>query len=73
MRVHDQSLFSTQRHDIVMTANFIWSFGSITRTKGMVYTIIQFVSENLSRKAKCAASTFDDSVRQVISKRRTRY
>ena len=53
--------------------DFIWSFGFITRTKGMVYTIIQFVSDNLFRKAKCAASTFDDLVRHVISKRRTRY
>lgn len=26
-----------------------------------------FVSDNLFRKAKCAASSFDDSVRQVIN------
>ena len=34
-----------------------------------------FVSDNHFRKAKCAAISFDDSVRQVIilSERRTRY
>ena len=51
---------------VLSLAPKVWSF--------IIHSRI-FISDNLFRKAKCAASSFDDSVRQVviISIRRTRY